>query len=295
MRARSRRSAVRAALCLAAAPAVIVALVVSGPSGAGAQQLPGDPLALSPSGLADPLGPIAPAQFRPGSVDAAAAAAQVRERREWLVSPGAVAQRSASLTAFAGLSGSGALALAREQFPATVERPSWEPPRLAPGERFAGFVSDYALRIDRPGGTGNAIVESSVPLRAIDERGKAALVSVALEDRGEFFAPANPLVASRIPKRLADGVSLGRPGLTLRLAGAPAGVLARTVGGKAFYPGVSTDTDMLVGPTPTGVATFFQLRSPASPAELSLDFELPAGVSLRTISAPESTAGAVAF
>ncbi len=52
---------------------------------------------------------------------------------------------------------------------------------------------------------------------------------------------------------------------------------------QAFYANVARDTDLVLKPVPNGGELSLVLRSPASPADVRLDFGLPAGASLRVV------------
>jgi streptogramin lyase len=49
----------------------------------------------------------------------------------------------------------------------------------------------------------------------------------------------------------------------------------------AFYPNVAEETDLSILPTPTGLETFTQLRSPKAPRTQKIRLDLPAGAALR--------------
>src|SRR4029077_4120387 len=68
----------------------------------------------------------------------------------------------------------------------------------------------------------------------------------------------------------------------ITLAEAPEGRTATNVGGDfAFYPEVSKDSDLIVTPTPQGVETMVDLRSPEAPTETTYELALPSGAELQ--------------
>jgi hypothetical protein len=66
---------------------------------------------------------------------------------------------------------------------------------------------------------------------------------------------------------------------------------ATVVDGKLFYANVATDIDFLAAPLPTGVETFSQVRSAASPEQEEFKVDLPAGAKLEAL--PDSGGAAV--
>jgi len=160
---------------------------------------------------------------------------------------------------------------------------NWQPFHLVNGERVAAYLGDLAARIDTGPGRRDALVESVLPLRSRDEAGSLRPVDLDLENRGGYFASDNPLVRARLNQRLEAGITLDDIGVSVVPQNAGAGgPSALLVSGKAFYANVATDSDFFVKPIPAGLETYWQLRSADSPEVLTLDFNLPAGVSLRT-------------
>ncbi len=73
------------------------------------------------------------------------------------------ATRMASRTRFEHLSSARAAKVAREAFPAIVERPAGGPPQVPAGGRITHYVADNAAQLVLPGGK-HAVVESAQPM-----------------------------------------------------------------------------------------------------------------------------------
>lgn len=199
------------------------------------------------------------------------AAVQERDaQRAKLASPAAAAERTRSRTRFANLGRRQALRVAQRKFADVVDAPAWR----SPVRRANHHGSDYAaLARDQQGR--RAVVESTIPLRT-DE----GAVDLRLERSDSSFVPRNALVPVSLPDR-ADGTArIPDADLGIQLAGA-APAKAAVNADKLFYADAWTDTDAVIVPQPAGVATTFLARSPDSPEDYELAFDLPAGASVR--------------
>ncbi|HYP54841.1 MAG TPA: hypothetical protein VEQ41_00870, partial [Solirubrobacterales bacterium] len=128
---------------------------------------------------------------------------------------------------------------------------------------------------------GSVLLESAVPLSADGSLSSSEIVSLDLEHAQEELQPENPLVEVGIPGELGEGISLPAQQVTIDVPGAPSERGPSTISdSSAFYPNVAADTDIVVAPTPTGVETFSQLRTPDAPQNLQFDLELPQGATL---------------
>jgi len=128
-------------------------------------------------------------------------------------------------------------------------------------------------RVVSPAGH-RGLVVSSVPMHSsVGGQGDRAL-DLGVVDRGAVFAPANPAVATTVPKQTSGEVVLGDLGIGLGAARQASG---RIVGGRVLYPNSARDTDQAVSVLPTGIETFTLLRSPAAPRSLAVGLRLPAG------------------
>jgi RHS repeat-associated protein len=129
--------------------------------------------------------------------------------------------------------------------------------------------------------SGNDLLVASFPLRAENEEGIKAPIDLGLEHEASTIKPANPLAEVEIPKELGKGISLPETGIGIRLRGVDETQTPTTFQEVlAFYPNVDKDTDLGIMPTPTGVETFEQLRSPEAPSTQTFEFELPTGAEL---------------
>jgi sugar lactone lactonase YvrE len=148
--------------------------------------------------------------------------------------------------------------------------------KLTPGEA-GGEPAD--------GGGGNArrvLVESTAPLRVEDESGQSAPVDLSLEKADGELRPSNPIVATSLPTELQEGVELGEGKVTIGFPeAAPERVPSIVDEDSAFYPSVQKDTDLLVTPSPTGVETLTDLRTPEAPRTEIQTLKLEEGVVLK--------------
>ena len=121
----------------------------------------------------------------------------------------------------------------------------------------------------------SALVNSTVPLEAGGQNASEP-VDLSLTRAGGQLEPAEPLVETKIPTELGSGIELPGAGISISLAGAPA-ERAPTVtdSSVAFYPNVAADTDLAVSPTPSGIETLTQLRSPDSPTTETYELSIP--------------------
>ncbi len=215
----------------------------------------------------------------PGASGGLLLGAQSAEESEQarLANPEAVAERERSRTEYEGLKGPAAVSLAERVF--DVERPAWTAPGSQEGAHITKYLGGQSAEETLPGGE-RALVQSSVPLRSGVGSGQLAPVSLALEEHGGSFVPANPLVPVSISRSAAGGMSFPL-GVSVAPSQAAGGEGAEVVGDSVIYPGTARDTDFLVEPLPEGVETSWQLLSQASSQENALVFRLPEGASLK--------------
>lgn len=192
-----------------------------------------------------------------------------RSRRS---SDDARADRRHSRTRYRGASRSEAIDVGRRHFPEVVSRALWRPWAPPKGASITRYVGSNAALIRQENGT-HAVLESTMPLLALEPSGEQAPVATELEAQGTGFVPRNPLARTTLPGEIGDGVAFHDLGVSVRLEGAAAE--GSVVGEKLFYPNALTDTDYIVAPLPTGVETFVQLRSEDSPERHALLFDLP--------------------
>jgi hypothetical protein len=182
----------------------------------------------------------------------------------------------------------GALELLTSVFPEQLESPAGIFDDLEVEEFYSDHVAvipagqepavpSGGARSEQPG-----LLDSLLPLRTEDKEGDNAAVDLDLESAEGELQPANPLVEIGIPMQLGEGISLPEVGVEIELAGAPAERSPSTAEeSTAFFPNVATDSDLTVAPTPTGVETLTQLRSPDAPRSQTFNLTLPAGASLQ--------------
>lgn len=205
--------------------------------------------------------------------------------------PRAKRERRRSRTAFASLTGSRAIALGGTTFPDALAAPVSSGLRLGRGEEVDRYLGDFAARIDRPGSQADAIVESTAPLRVLDDSGHKAPLDLGLVDRGGYLESDNPAVDVRYSEDPDIGVKLEKAGVSLRLAGTATSASGHQRDDRLVVPDALTDTDYWVTPTPAGFQTFALLRSAASPEKLNFALDLPTGAELRE--GPHGTAEVV--
>lgn len=192
---------------------------------------------------------------------------------------------------FRDLSQREAIEVAGEQFPELVEQPSYDPLRLAEGEKVDAFPEPNVAQLELPGGE-SGVVESGLPLVTEAASGKEAPVDLTLHRSETAIEPVNPLTDVRIPLELAEGISLPATDLTLSpvdASGTPIRGPATIEGAAAIYANAQPDTDVLVKPLPDGFETEAILRSPASPESLSYRIGAPG----RSVDLKSGDAGSV--
>jgi len=212
------------------------------------------------------------------------AAKALAEQEAALSRPQAVAQRTASLTAYRGLSDDAALDAATQSF--GIDAPLWTPAAPSRGKHLVGYNGDHVMRIADAEGR-RSLIESQVPLFAPDEHGDADRVSMELRHDGSSLVPENPLVETAISKDPVKGVRFADADVSIKPVGVDAQAEAQEVGGRAFFANVATDTDWMIAPLPEGAETFWQLRSPAAATSLGLDLAIPSDADVRRASNPE--------
>jgi RHS repeat-associated protein len=190
--------------------------------------------------------------------------------------------RRRSRTQFRHLGTRAAVGLAERTFPRVFAGELWRPPSLRRGERVVGHLGNRAVVV--AGRRGRAVVESTRPLRARDQSGHDAPIDTTLVDAPDGLRPQNASVSTSIAKDGPASVTLDDQGIGVGVAGGRR-AHASVDRDKATFANVLADTDVVAAAMPDGVELMFQLRSSHSPEAPALDFTLPAGASLRPISA----------
>jgi tripartite motif-containing protein 71 len=204
--------------------------------------------------------------------------AEDEAKQRELESPAAVQEREESGEAYAGLDAVEAQKLLTTQFSPTLEALNAEPARLLSEVQLIKPLGEDGALISDEGRT--KLIEGTAPVLAPEGGGK---IDLSLENTGDGYQPANPVVDLEIPASADESVAVGDEGLEVAQAGAQGESEGRVVEGfNVFYPEVHTDTDLLASPTATGVELFDQLRSESSPEELRFHVQMPEGAQLHS-------------
>jgi hypothetical protein len=196
------------------------------------------------------------------------------------------AERAHSDEAFTDQPDDQALATARKEFPGLVSSPPLQWPPLDKGQEIERYLSPHSAVVDVPGAR-SAVLESDLPLRGETPDGDRAPLDMGLTDQGDSFEPKSTAAAVQIPKSSDGHLRFPDQGLGLEVAGAHA-TDAKLTQNKVFFANALTDTDVVAEPTPGGAEISLVLRSPDSPDDPALGFDLPAGAALRLAGAPNT-------
>jgi hypothetical protein len=164
-------------------------------------------------------------------------------------------------------------------FPTSLEEPAGS---FDGSLKIEEFHSDHVAVVAPPEPSASpGLLTSLLPLRTEDSAGVKEPVDLGLEKVEGEMEPENPLVEVELPATLDEGIALPESGIGIELASGDSERSASLVSGEAaFYPNVVTDTDLAAVPTPTGVETFTQLRSPQAPQTQTFRLNIPADASL---------------
>lgn len=121
------------------------------------------------------------------------------------------------------------------------------------------------MRVDVPGRESDRLVVGTSPLRAKDDAGRQAAVDLDLEDTGADFEPQNSAADVALPKKLEHGIAVGEVRIFPEAPAPGDAPASKTSDERLVYPNSGADTDTALIPLSTGVESFTQLRSPASP------------------------------
>lgn len=190
--------------------------------------------------------------------------------------------REVSRTKFEHLDAAQAARVASQAFPAFVDEPAGGPPDLGGGQRVVGYLADNVARVELPGGQHGAIV-SSQPMAVQVTGGRRVPIDLSLRGEGAAFVPGVAPVGVRIPRRLAEGISLLGAGVSLTpvsATGYPLGAEGAVDGMAVDYANTQTDEDTLAKPTAFGFELDSLLRSVNSPGQLFFRLGAPAGAKI---------------
>jgi RHS repeat-associated protein len=203
---------------------------------------------------------------------------QTEAREAQLASPGFVAEREESETAFVGISDAAAEELLVEEFGAKLDGfavPDLDD--LLDGREVVRFVDDRTVVLAGDGERPAVLVEAPRVVRALDDDGSKRPIDLSLEAAGGGdFEPANAAAEVSLPEQLVEGVEVGET--TVTPAGSGDGeLLSAGDDEQVVWANVQLDTDVAAVPVTNGVELFWQLRSPRSPEELTLELDIPDG------------------
>ena len=197
-----------------------------------------------------------------------------------LAGPQATQERRRSTSAYTDLSAAEAEHLLASRFTEALEAIDSDPARSLSDSTVDRVLAPTAATVTEDGQT--ALLDSTVPVRAVDASGRMSKVDLTLQQVPGGFEPENPLVPLSVPPRADEGIEIGPAGLGVTQAGAQdSSVGRRFEGDNVFYPEVQPDTDFLISPISLGVELLDQLRSSDSPEVLRFDLSLPEGAVLR--------------
>ncbi len=199
------------------------------------------------------------------------------------------AARRRSKSAYARLGRREALTLARKTFPEQAN------PTLFSGSKLDGEAKVVAqhgngMALVKGKNGKNALLVSSHPLEAKNDKGKLAPVDLSLQHTPAGIAPANSAVPFVADPTSPAKVRFTGLGIDMAVAGAPdrsgrrmsaRSTEAQVSDGSAFYANVLPDTDAGILPLPYGTELYLIARSEDAPERFALAFDLPSGATLR--------------
>ena len=161
--------------------------------------------------------------------------------------------------------------MAREVFPALIEKRDGGMPALSAGEKLRRFSAENVAQISLPDHE-RGVVESIEPMAIRTASGQFEPIDLALKDEGSSFTPTASQVAVQISKHLGGGVRAPGSGVSLTPADGKGEALGGSEGSvdgaSVLYANTQTDTDTLAKPTSRGLELSAILRSEASPHDL---------------------------
>jgi DNA-binding beta-propeller fold protein YncE len=209
---------------------------------------------------------------------------EMQAQREALrYTPGAFSAREASETAYENLDTAQAKALAQRVFPGLIDEPAGGPPQLPAGAKIVRTPAENVAQVLLAGGK-HEVVESLEPIALETSPGHRTPIDLHPRDVSGGFEPVLSPVSVRIPKRLSEGIDLGRTGVSLTPVAAGGSSLSGSAGevqgATVAYDNTLTDGDTLVKPTTFGFSAETLLRSLRSARTLFFRVGMPAGARL---------------
>jgi streptogramin lyase len=201
--------------------------------------------------------------------------------------PAAVAQRTASHSAFEGLSARTAISEAKEAFPSLIGHTAGGTPQLSSGERVVHYLTNHAAQVSLPGRVG--VIEALQPIASTSTHGAHVPFDLTLGRTGDSYAPLRSPVALSVPSSLSHGVQLPAAGVSLvpvdRHGAALAASAGQPEGAGVFWnltnSGSLNDAAALAKASPRGFDLSTLLFSERSPSQLYFRVGMPAGARLR--------------
>jgi hypothetical protein len=168
-------------------------------------------------------------------------------------SPEQLSADAQSRLAFTGMGREAAVTLAKRSF--DIGRQGWLPPGSEAGTHVTRYLSLYTASEERPEGK-HVLVQSTVPLQVENGSGKMVPASSTLQDEGNAYVPASPLIPISISKSASSGISLPY-GIRVVAGSAAAPEAPALVGNEVVFANTARDTDFMVEPLAggTGVET----------------------------------------
>jgi RHS repeat-associated protein len=237
-------------------------------AGGGAQAAPSQP-SIAEDVPAPPAGFVDPLSTPRGRTQLEAARRRAEADRDAALGPSNAAVRLASRTAYAGLTGDAARALALRRFGALLDHASTTPVEQAGARRVLSYLGDFSARIEDAGGRPR-LLQSMTPLRTPELGGPQLPVDLTLAALDGRYRPVNPLTPVSLPQRLGDGFELARSGVRFGVEGVGARLGEVVDARRLVYAEADTDTDVIASAVPEGLELFLQLRSASSPEHLRL-------------------------
>jgi parallel beta-helix repeat protein len=208
-----------------------------------------------------------------------AAELEQRQAEAYRDSAAGRAERADSQDAFVDQPDDQALATARAEFPELVKSPPLRWPELGADQEIDHYLSPTTAVVDEPGRK-DALLQSDLPLRGETPDGHSAPLDMGLSDAGDTFQAKSTAAAVELPKRSDDTLRFPDRDLGIEVPGVEP-TDARVTSNKLFFANALDDADMVVEPQPRGAEISFVLRSPDSPTDPALRFDMPAGAELR--------------
>ena len=192
--------------------------------------------------------------------------------------PPSASEAAASEEALADLSDADAIAAAQEAFPELMETRLVPELELSETQNTGSFLDRFTVQVKNDGPGPDAVVESTLPIRA-PEGGSQELLDADLEAERDHFEVANAIVESEIADDPAEGIKIPELDLGVVPVSDP-NAETTVVEDKVIVANSAVDTDTLIAPTALGTSINYLIRSADAPEVERLELELPKGAVL---------------